>query len=182
MVAINAMLARAAAFRSKGSFARVESRGRADTAYSHLVVAMSNEELPNSLRTFLQERIEHYEDLQLLLFLRAKAGAWWNSSAIAKHLAVASETIEGSLERLLRSALIDSAEGDASRVYRYSQRDTATAPIVDKLADACAEHPLAVIKAMTGNALERLRARSVGTFERVLKSRDRLRNATADGK
>jgi hypothetical protein len=136
---------------------------------------MPDEVLPDSLRTFLQERIEHYEDLQLLLFLRARSGAWWNSRSIAKHLVVASETIEASLERLQRSALIDGDRADNGRVYRYSARDSRAASVVDKLADACAEHPLAVIKAMTGNAIERLRARSVGTFERVLSSRKLLR-------
>lgn len=132
--------------------------------------------LPDSLRTFLQDRIEHYEDLQLLLFLKARAGAWWNSGAIGKHLVVAAETVDGALERLLRSALIDVDQGDTGCcVYRYP-RDGAAAAIVDKLAAACVEHPLAVIKAMTGNALERLRTRSLRTFERVLTSRERLRH------
>jgi hypothetical protein len=137
---------------------------------------MSDDALPDSLRTFLQERIEHYEDLQLLLFLRARAGAWWNSSAIGKHLVVGSDTVEGSLERLLRSALIDVNQVDTGRVYRYALRDDTTTSNVDKLAEACTRRPLAVIKAMTGNALERLRVRSVRTFERVLSSRERLRS------
>jgi hypothetical protein len=137
---------------------------------------MSDDVLPDSLRTFLEERVEHYEDLQLLLFLRARAGAWWNSGAIGKHLVVTAETVDSSLERLLRSALIDVAQGDTGRVYRYRLRDGPSASIVDKLAAACAERPLAVIKAMTGNALERLRARSVRTFQRVLSSRERHRS------
>ena len=133
---------------------------------------MSDDVLPDSLRTFLEERIEHYEDLQ---FLRARAGAWWNSGAIGKHLAVTPETVDGSLQRLLHSALIDVTQGDTGRVYRYGPRDGTPASIVDKLAVACAERPLAVIKAMTGNALERLRARSVRTFQRVLSSPERHR-------
>lgn len=137
---------------------------------------MSDEMLPDSLRTFLQERIEHYEDLQLLLFLRARAGAWWNSGAIGKHLVVAPETIDDSLERLRQSSLIDVDHNDSGPVYRYGLREGSAASAVDKLAVACAEQPLAVIRAMTGNALERLRMRSVRTFERVLSSRERVRS------
>jgi hypothetical protein len=137
---------------------------------------MSDDVLPDSLRTFLEERVEHYEDLQLLLFLRARAGAWWNSGAIGKHLVVTADTVEGSLQRLLHSSLIDVAQGDAGQVYRYPLRAGPSASIVDKLAAACAERPLAVIKAMTGNALERLRARSARTFQRVLSCRERLRS------
>jgi hypothetical protein len=135
---------------------------------------MADDALPDSLRTFLQERVERYEDLEVLLFLRGRAGQWWNSSLIGKHLPVGADAIEAALRRLRGSALIDADQTEASCAYCFPAHGV-TASIVDRIARACAERPLAVVRAMTSNALERLRARSARTYESVLSARDRIR-------
>jgi hypothetical protein len=130
--------------------------------------------LPDPVRTFLSNRIERYEDLQLLLFLRARHGEWWSSGAIAERLLESREDISDSLDRLRQSGLVQAESSAADPLYQYVGRDEETSALVDELAHACSEQPLAVVKLMTANALERLRASSVLTFSQAFSTRDRL--------
>jgi hypothetical protein len=133
------------------------------------------EALPERVRSFLSSRIERYEDLQVLLFLRARRGEWWSSHAMAERLRDTLDELDDALERLLHGGLIEADTDAAGPRYRFGGCDDTTATIVEELARACLDQSLMVVKLMTTNALERLRARSVLTFSQALAARARLR-------
>lgn len=128
---------------------------------------MNEAAMSEPLRIFLRDHIACYEELQLLLLLRERGSAWCDLASLCEHLPVSRETLRGSLEQLCEVELIQAA----SDRYRYAPASNDAAAVVDELAVLCAEQPLVVVKVMTANALERLRLRSLSTFDRVLSTR-----------
>lgn len=136
------------------------------------VAAMTDAAVSEALRLFLRDHIACYEELHLLLFLRERGAVWCELTSIGEHLAASAEALRGSLHHLAEVDLIEARHvAPASKQYRYAPATSAACAMVDELAALCADQPLALVKVMTSNALERLRDRSLTTFDRVLSAR-----------
>ncbi|HKZ74860.1 MAG TPA: hypothetical protein VJ011_12395 [Steroidobacteraceae bacterium] len=121
------------------------------------------ETLPDSVRALLRDHIESYEQLELLLLLRGRPGGIWTLREIAQRMQLPDEELEEAL-RGLRAAgcLGERIQGDDA--IRYAPRDAGQAVAIEGLAAAYGEKPLAIIKLMSANAIERVRTAAINTF------------------
>jgi hypothetical protein len=117
--------------------------------------------LPADVRVFLREHIETYEQLELLLQLRRQPVETWSAQALAELGSYPLDLVEEALEGLARAGTV--ARASAGQV-RYAPSDAAQQAAIDALASAYQQNPLAVIKLMSANSIERVRTAAILTF------------------
>jgi hypothetical protein len=121
------------------------------------------ETLPENVRAFLREHVESYEQLELLLFLREHHALGWAMSQVAERMRLPPEEIDQAVAGLLAAGcVVERAQPE--RTIRYAPRDEGQAAAIDALAAAYAARPLAIIKLMNANAIERVRSAAIDTF------------------
>jgi hypothetical protein len=121
------------------------------------------ETLPKNVHAFLRAHIESYEQLELLLFLRQHAAQEWPMSGIAERMRFPADEIDNAVKGLLAARCI-AERTEPQRAVRYAPRDEGQAEAIDALAAAYADRPLAIIKLMNTNAIERVRSAAMDTF------------------
>jgi hypothetical protein len=137
---------------------------------------MDPSDLSEPVQEFLRTHVESYEELELLLQLRARGDRWCSFEELGAPRARALQSAEETLSRLYQQGLIELAPGAGPAAYRYKPRDPALESLVDSLALAYRDNPLGVMKLMTSNAVERVRNEAA----RTLFSRGGARSATID--
>ena len=121
------------------------------------------ETLPASVHAFLRDHIESYEQLELLLFLREHAAVEWGIADVAERMRLPAEELEAAARSLLAAGCI-AERTEPQRSIRYAPRDEGQSEAIDALAAAYAARPLAIIKLMNANAIERVRSAAIDTF------------------
>ena len=121
------------------------------------------ESLSAQVRAFLRDHIESYEQLEILFILRGQPGAHWSVQQLAERLQLPPDTIEDALQGLARAGGINERARPEEAV-RYFPRTAEQAATIDSLATAYQVNPLAVIKLMSANAIERVRTAAIHTF------------------
>jgi DNA-binding MarR family transcriptional regulator len=124
-------------------------------------------DLPESLsaqvRAFLRDYIESYEQLEILFILRAQPGDAWSVEQLAERLQLSREAVEEALQALTRAGGINERAWPEEPV-RYLPRNAEQAATIDSLATAYESNPLAIIKLMSANAIDRVRTAAIHTF------------------
>ncbi len=116
------------------------------------------------LQQFLLERVESYEQLEVLLLLVNSRELLWTSDAIGKKLQLGEAVVADALDALRRRGLVTTVEHDIGGSF-YAPEDAALNRTVMELARACESQRLEIMKAMTANAIKRLRATAADAFE-----------------
>ena|SRR5688572_1598621 len=120
-------------------------------------------DIPKDVQAFLRDYIESYEELEVLLLLHRLRGGAYAIAAITAQLplpGINSETTEALVARGLLSARRTGTEP----VYAYAPEDPEVDATVARLAQSYASVRLSVMKLMTANAMDRLRASALHTF------------------
>ena len=125
---------------------------------------MEESSLPAEVQVFLRERMESYEQLEVLLLLRTRPSDPWAASAVASELHMPEPAADQALRALSRHGLLSVAVSPKALVFRYQPESAELAALVEKLAGAYTEQRIAVVRLMTANSIERLRARALRTF------------------
>jgi predicted ArsR family transcriptional regulator len=117
--------------------------------------------LPADVQALLRERIDSYEQLQILLQLFQDRRDW-SAHALAAHLRLSAALISEALAALVARGLVAAAREPPQPDYRYAsgQHDTAVAG----LASAYQEQPLGVVRMLTEQSIERVRADALRAF------------------
>lgn len=125
---------------------------------------MQASEPPPDVQILLRDHIESYEQLELLLLMRADRATTWTEEALSARLHLASSLVGAALERLKAAGFLEEHRHGSERRYAYlGQSDTLEATI-NRLAAAYREYPIPIIKLMSANAIERLRTSALRTF------------------
>ncbi|MGH8259793.1 MAG: hypothetical protein ACREUG_08890 [Steroidobacteraceae bacterium] len=117
------------------------------------------------MRALLSERIESYEELEILLALERARGTSKSADELSAALHVGSALIEPALRALEAHGLI--ARRDAPQLgagYGYEPATPALDEAVRELARAYREQPIPVIRLMSENAIQRVRTGAVRAF------------------
>jgi hypothetical protein len=123
-------------------------------------------EIPDDVQAFLRDYIGSYEELEVLLLLYRARDQWHHLAAVTAQLrlpGVSAETAE-TAEALVASRLLAVRGTSGEALYAYVPADPALEIAVTRLAQSYAEAPLAVMKVMTDNAMNRLRVSALQTF------------------
>lgn len=121
------------------------------------------ETLPKNVHAFLRDCVESYEQLELLIFLREHAALEWPVSGIAGRVRVPPDELDDAIRGLVAAGCI-AERTEPPRAIRYAPRDEGQSEAIDALAAAYAQRPLAIIKLMNANAIERVRSAAMDTF------------------
>lgn len=125
----------------------------------------ATDRVPDDVRALLSERIESYEQLEILLALERARGAEKTSDELSTTLRVGSALVEPALRALESRGLIGRrSTTEHEPHYLYMPATAALDGAVQALARAYAEQPIPVIKLMSENAIQRVRTGAVRAF------------------
>jgi len=117
--------------------------------------------LPTDVQELLRLRIGSYEQLHVLLLL-FQGRAEWSVEALAAHLKVSADSASQALSALAAHGLVARASEPPEPKYRYAsgRQDAA----VEALVRAHQEQPLAIIRLLAEQSIERIRADALRAF------------------
>jgi len=124
---------------------------------------MAESTLPSDVQAFLHDRLESYEQLEVLLLLRTRRSDTWTPSAVGAELHMPELVAQQALEALCQQGLLSAALPDG-QVFRYRPESAELDALVERLAEGYSHQRIEVVRLMTANAIERLRARALRTF------------------
>ena len=127
--------------------------------------------LPEEVRALLRERVESYEELEILLALERLRGTGRTADELSTAVHVQVPLIERALRSLEAHGLIERriepVAGDARKPeprYRYAPAGPELDRAVQALAKAYTEQPIPIIKLMSENAIQRMRTGAARAF------------------
>ncbi len=125
---------------------------------------MPADELPPDVQRLLRDHIESYEQLELLLLLRADRGCLWTEEDICARLKLAGTLVSGALQGLQSMGFAEVRPQSAAKRYIYRVQADDLEATIERLAQAYRQQPIPIVKLMSANAIERLRTAALRTF------------------
>lgn len=122
--------------------------------------SMSPPQLPDGVLVLLRERLKSFEQLEVLLLLRARAGAGLTPAQASAAIRLDAELIAIALQDLVSAGLLQNEDA----IYRYRPATPALADAVEALATEYRDRHAAVMSQMNVNAIERIRSGSLKAF------------------
>lgn len=123
--------------------------------------------LPELVESFLRDHITSYEQLEILLLLRTEPARAWSLEEVAQPLSIARPAATAALAHLRELGLVVIVEehggGDGAR-YALAEGPAELSSTVAALAVAYDEDRAGVMRALSRNAIARLRSRAMRAF------------------
>jgi hypothetical protein len=119
--------------------------------------------LPEDVCALLNEHIESYEQLEVLLLMRRERYEEWTVTGLAARLHVHAELIGSALEGLKAGGLVTAISAAPPR-FAYRPTSSGLDAAAGRLDREYAERPIRIIQLMSTNAIERLRTAALHAF------------------
>lgn len=116
------------------------------------------------LGAFLRERVESFEQLEILLLLHREQNESWTDATVAAELRLAQGLAADALDHLCRGNLLDVRVGKESLLFRYAAGTPDLMVAVDHLARAYRERRIDVLRLLSTQAVERVRTSAIRLF------------------
>jgi hypothetical protein len=111
------------------------------------------------LRLFARDHISSFEQLRALLCLAREAERAWAPREIAAAIGLPLQLAEDALEELAQAGrLVTKTPAASGAAYAFTASSSTARALVGELARVYDEQPLAIIRMMNENALERVRS------------------------
>lgn len=120
--------------------------------------------LSDEVERLLRERIESFEQLEVLLLLRREGDQSWTAEAIGERLNLSPAAVVEALEHLCRVSLASKQHGNSAPMFRYGGGALGLDSSVDRLATLHADERLLIMGTLNSNAIERVRNLAVRRF------------------
>ncbi len=120
--------------------------------------------LEESTRAFLRERLGSVEEVVVLCALHEQRERTWSASALGERINIAPTLIESAARALSAARLVAVTHVGPDDAFRYTPESEEVDAAVDALVRAYAEEPIAVMRALSEDALERVRAAAAQTL------------------
>ncbi len=117
---------------------------------------MSDDELPQEVRSLLYDRVDSFEQLDVLVLLHADPRTPWTPRRTASRLGLESSTAAGALEALARRGLLE-VEKTSPPSYRFHPVDEATRSAVESLVGLLGARRHVVATLIGSYAMKRVR-------------------------
>jgi hypothetical protein len=124
---------------------------------------VAEETVPEDVARLL-ERIESYEELEILLLLHEFSQQEWTPNATAERLGISVGDAQVALESLCALQLVAVTPIGSVRSFHYLSGRPVMDDTVQRLARAYDEQRLAIVKLMNANAIQRLRTGAIRMF------------------
>ena len=126
--------------------------------------SMQTAPLPAEIAALLRERIEDYEQLEILRLLQSDRTAAWTVTNIAERLKLDEERTAVGLNKLEKSDLIRSWQRGEPRSFSFAPATTELGLVVEQLVALYDVQPIEIVKHMSANAIERVRTAALHAF------------------
>lgn len=120
--------------------------------------------LSDEVATFLREKIESVEQLEILLLLRAQPDRLWTGDSVSTELNIVPSLAGEALEHLCRSNLLDVRVGREHVAFRYAPGTSELDRAVHELVRAHREMRVELMRALSANAVQRVRTSAIRMF------------------
>jgi len=125
---------------------------------------LAADELPEEVRKLLRDHIESYEQLELLLLLRAQLEHTWTVEALSARLRIPASMALLALDELQTDGFVGARGPGLEKQYAYVAQSNHVEATLERLVTAYREHPIPILKQMSANAIERVRTAALRTF------------------
>jgi len=123
-----------------------------------------NDELHEKTRALLREAITSFEMLDIVLLMRGEPTVTWTTRSMADRVNVPEELVARALQELDAAGLVVACGAPSNPQFQYRPARPELSAAADALAADFAEHRVAVLSAMSTNAIERLRSGALTAF------------------
>lgn len=121
------------------------------------------DQLPQAVLLLLHERITTFEQLEIMLLLRAHPEKEWNAPTLSATTGIPIELTHESLMKLAAGGLLEPS-GSGPIAFRFRPRQPDIGEAIDALALAYHEQRALVMSTMSMNAIERIRSGTIRAF------------------
>ena len=125
---------------------------------------MADFEVPADLQRFLHEYLESLEQLEILVLLRQRPDYGWSAVEVADELRIRDSVAEEELRRLCDRGVLTFVGSASNPRFRYGPSSETLAQMTRRLVETYGAQRVAIMKLMTANAIQRLRAGALGMF------------------
>jgi hypothetical protein len=125
---------------------------------------MIEPDIPQDLQIFMRDHLESYEQLEILIRLRAHPERTWAPHSISSELRIDEAISEEALRFLCRQGLLGVDIGKQALLFKYEPKSSELDALVGRLVQAYDTERLAVMRLMTANSIERLRTKALKKF------------------
>lgn len=125
---------------------------------------MEDEPSLEEVGAFLRERVESFEQLEILLLLHRDQNESWTAANVAAELRLSQGLAGDALDHLCRGNLLDVRVGKDSLVFRYAAGTPELVAAVDRLARAYRERRIDVLRLLSTQAVDRVRTSAIRLF------------------
>lgn len=127
--------------------------------------APAPDRVPDDVRALLSERIESYEELEILLALERARGSGKTPEELSTTLRVGASLVDPALRALeLHGLIAHRSAPEREARYLYEPATPALDGAVRALAKVYREQPIPIIRLMSENAIQRVRTGAVRAF------------------
>ena len=116
-----------------------------------------NRGIPEDVVTFLTDRIDSVEQLEVLLLLQQTPETEWTGESVARHLYREPTSVGRRLGVLRLQGLLHASEGE-NPTFRYAPSSDTLDATVRRLATAYAERRVSVLAIIAGKPMDNVRA------------------------
>jgi len=120
-------------------------------------------QVPEDVRALLRERIESYEQLEMLFALRNDRREQ-TAAALSARFGIDRTLAQSALAELQTHGLAQARGRGAEPRYVYAPASAALEEAVSRLARLYVEQPIAVLRILSTNAIERVRTGALRAF------------------
>jgi DNA-binding MarR family transcriptional regulator len=125
---------------------------------------MQATEPPSDVQILLHDHIESYEQLELLLLLRARSDPAPTGETLTARLGIPASLVTAALDGLESAGFVEARTQGIEKRYVYVIQSDNVEATISRLADAYRENPIPIVKLMSANAIQRLRTSALRTF------------------
>jgi len=126
--------------------------------------SLGADDLPEEVQRLLRDHIESFEQLELLLLLRAGLDHPWTVEALSARLRIPASLVLLALDELQTAGFVTARALGAEKQYTYVAQGSHVEATLERLARAYHEHPIPILKQMSANAIQRVRTAALRTF------------------
>ncbi|HEY4210779.1 MAG TPA: hypothetical protein VGM84_04830 [Steroidobacteraceae bacterium] len=126
---------------------------------------MSESTVTPDVRRLLEQHVESYEQLEIILLMHRTRDVQWNADALGHSLHIPTTSAASALIALHRSRIVSTAPGpNGTSSYVYAPTSAADVSAIDQLSEDYAVQRIEIIKLMNANALLRVRTSALRAF------------------
>jgi predicted transcriptional regulator len=134
---------------------------------------MADFDVPADVQRFLHEYFESLEQLEILVLLQRRPEHAWSTLEVAEGLRVRDSVAEEELRRLCDRGLLVSTASTSSTRYRYGPISPTLDGMTQRLLENYGAQRVSIMRLMTANAIQRMRAGALGVFSNAFVFRKR---------